>query len=221
MILEVLTMVEFKGDNALAVWREILAHVRDTGEKFTDRRKRTCYEVLNLTATIEDPDTVFRPLDILNKFHKWVYPDLEQIRDSMLSKGEEEYYYNYGRRIFDLRGLNQLNDYVIPLLKKTPTSKRAILDLYDAYRDSSLIKKETSGMVMMNFNIRDGKLYSTLVIRSNDMFHGWPANLLQAFYLTEYVAKELNYPIGAVSTHSISAHIFKEQLDDVGKVVGV
>jgi thymidylate synthase len=213
-------MVEFKGENALEVWRQLLAHIRDNGEEFGDRRKRKCYETLNLTATITDVKTIVRPLEILNKFHKWVYPELEQIKDSVLTEGEEEYYYNFGRRVFDLRGLNQLKDYIIPLLKKTPTSKRAIIDFYDAYKDSSLIKKETSGLIAMNFNIRNGKLYSTLMIRSNDMFHGWPANVLQAFYLTEHVAKELNYPIGAVSTHSISAHLFGEQLNDVRKVVG-
>ena len=111
-------------------------------------------------------------------------------------------------------------DYVIPLLKKTPTSKRAVVILLTPQKDILPLRREMPGLVMVNFNIRDGKLHTTLVLRSNDMFHGWPCNILQAYYLAEYVAKELNYPVGTLTTISVSAHIFGEQLQDILKVVG-
>lgn len=213
-------MVEIKGKTAEQVWKKLLEHVILEGLEFTDRKGRVCKEAMNVVTVIENPENVSKPMEILNGFQKWVYPPIDEIKDSILGKKDAQgYYYHYGARAFDFNGINQIDDYVIPLLKKTPTTKRAITVFYDPNKDTLPIKKETPGMVMVNFNIRNKKLHTTIVIRSNDIFYGWPANVIQAYCLADYIGKELNVEVGTISTVSISAHIFEDQIEDIKKVV--
>jgi thymidylate synthase len=213
-------MVEIKGKTATEVWKKILVTIMKEGESFKDRRDRICKEAVNVSATIQTMDGIIKPIETLNKFNKWVYPSPDQIKQSIIYKGESsEYYYNYGKRAFFIDRVNQIDDYLIPLLKKDPRSKRGIVVFYSPKRDTLPLRKETPAVVMINFNIRNNKLCSTMVIRSNDMFHGWPGNVAQAYFLTKYVADELNYPIGSISTFSISAHIFEEQFEDIKKII--
>ena len=214
--------MEIRAKTALEVWRKILDKVVEEGGEFEDRKDRLCKEYLNLVAVIETPEGILRPIEILNKFNKWLYPSPEQIKASILGKDPNvsEYYYNYGQRAFDFKGMDQINDYIIPLLRKNPTSKRAVVIIGDPLKDAFIKRKEIPGLSMMNFNIRDGKIHATMVIRSNDMFYGWPGNVAQAYYIAEYLSKELNYPIGTITTVSVSAHIFGNQFQDIYKVIG-
>jgi len=217
----ILKKMEIKGKTSLEVWQDVLSYILNNGVEFTDREERTCKEVLNVTATISEMDGITKPIEMLNKFNKWTYPSPDLIRESILGKEDSsEYYYNYGERMTNFNGINQIDDYIIPLLKKNPSSRRAIILFYNPLQDTFLFKKETPGLIMINFNIREGKIHTTMVIRSNDLFHGWPGNIAQAYFLTNYLSNEVNYPIGTITLHSISAHIFKEQFEDIKKVIG-
>jgi len=212
--------MEIVEKNAEKAWKKVLKYVLEEGTEFTDRRNRLCKEVLNIKITLQTAEDITKPLEILNSFGKWVYPSLEELKNSILGKKEiPGYYYNYGSRAFNYNGLNQVDDYIIPLLKKDPSSKRGILVFYGPEKDTLPLRKETPGMVMMNFNIRKGKLHVTIVIRSNDLFYGWPANIIQTYFLADYVSKELNVPLGEMTTISISAHIFEDQFEDIRKVL--
>src|SRR3989344_934013 len=213
--------MEIKEKTAEKTWKSILKHVLENGTEFIDGKNRLCKEALNIVATIEDTKDITKPIEILSSFKKWVYPSLEELKSSILEKEDSPgYYYHYGSRAFNYSGINQINDYILPLLKKDPTSKRGIVVFYGPEKDTLPLKKETPGMVMVNFNIRDKKLFTTIIIRSNDLFFGWPGNMVQIRYLAEYVGKELNVPVGPITTISISAHIFEKQFEDIKKVIG-
>lgn len=215
--------MEFKGKDAAKVWKEMLRYVMENGREFVNKKKKICKEELNVITTIEDCSTIQKPMEILNSFNKWVYPPIGEIKRSILDKKDiPGYYYNYGARAFNFngKGLNQIDDYLIPLLKENPASKRGIVMFYGAEKDTLPLKKETPAVVMTNFNIRDKKLHTTVVIRSNELFFGWPSNIVQTFFLADYVSKELNVPLGSLNTIAISAHIFEDQFEDIKKVIG-
>jgi len=214
-------MAEIKAKTASEAWKKMLKFIMSEGDSYKDGRDKICKETINLIVTVENMAGILAPLDSLSKSSKWVYPSAEEIKKSILYKdNSSEYYYNYGKRAFYMDRINQIDDYVIPLLKKSPMSKRAIVIFFAAKRDTLPLRKEIPGVIMIDFVIRNNKLCSTMVIRSNDMFYGWPANIAQAYFLTKYVADELNYPIGTITTFSNSAHIFEEQFDDIKKIVG-
>lgn len=213
-------MTEIIGKTAEEVWKKALKHVIENGSDYRDKNMRGCREWLNLVLRIEGVDKIEKPIEILNSFGKWVYPPMEEIKAFIMSKKKVPgYYYNYGARAFNFNALNQIEEYVIPLLKKYPVSKRAVVLFYKPDDDSYLDRKETPGMIMMNFNLRKGKLHATTIIRSNDLFYGWPGNICQTFILAEYVGKAVGCGIGTINTISVSAHIFDDQFDDIRRVL--
>jgi thymidylate synthase len=206
--------------NADTAWKKILKAVLENGTDFKDRDNRICREVLNATITIKDTSSITKPIEIINSFNKWVYPPLEELETVSLSRKEiPGYYYNYGARAFNLDGVNQIDDYVVPLLKNDNTSRRATVVFYDPRKDSQPFKRDIPGMIMMNFNVRNNKLDVTTLVRSNDLFFGWPANIYQTSILQAYVAKAIGSKLGSITTKSISAHIFDDQFDYIMKII--
>jgi len=63
---------------------------------------------------------------------------------------------------------------------------------------------------MMDFNLRDDKLHATAVIRSNNMFFGWPGNILQTRTLQDYICKKLGCQPGRIATNlSLSSFLWR------------
>lgn len=74
-------------------------------------------------------------------------------------------------------------------------------------------------MIVADFKVRDNKLNVTAVIRSNDLFFGFPANVYQIYILQEYVRKRLGIDTGDITFFSNSAHIFEDNFEDILKVI--
>lgn len=206
----------------LDAWKEALKLVLKEGKDFKDENNRICREVFNLIIRVERPDVnIDYPIRILNRFREWKYPPLEEIASVMLStKLALDYSYSYGPRMFNFQNkINQVNDFIIPLLKQNPTSRRAILTLFDPVEDSNIMKRDIPGLISIDFKLRDNKLNMTSVIRSNDMFFGWPANVYQMYVLQDYVRKKLGCNFGFIDTFSTSAHTFRDQFEYIKKIL--
>src|SRR3989338_9107152 len=137
----------------------------------------------------------------------------------MLSREQpESYEYSYGPRIFNYRGVNQINDFIIPLLKKDHSSRRAVITLFDPSTDSNLLSKNIPSLLYIYFKIKENRLTLTCSIRSNDLFIGWPGNIYQIIMLQKHVAELLGAKIGELTTISCSAHIFHEHFEMIEKI---
>ncbi|MGV8141947.1 MAG: thymidylate synthase [Candidatus Woesearchaeota archaeon] len=202
-------------------WKKALRRVIDEGEDFIDTDKRQCREILNLVIAIENPEKDYEKLiDALKKF-EWVYPTTEELSSIILNKENLAMYeFSYGPRIFNFLGKkDQVHDFIIPLLKNDPNSRRAIISLFNPQTDSDVLNKNIPSLMLIHFKIKGDKLNCTCVIRSNDIFIGWPGNIYQIYLLQKYVAEKLNVKTGMLSTISCSAHIFHEHFDNVKKVI--
>ncbi len=203
-------------------WKTALTHVLKHGTDFTDENKRTCREILNLTIEIDHPEIdATRPITVLNTFQKWDYPSFDDIARTVLDSNlSPEYSYSYGPRLFAYQQKkNQINDFIIPLLKNNQNSRRAVLTLWDPIEDSNPLKRDMPGIVAIDFKLRNNKLNMTVVIRSNDMLFGWPANIYQTHVLQQYVAERIGCQTGSITTFSTSAHIFQDQLPYIKKIL--
>ena len=207
---------------AMEVWKLALKKIMENGVDFIDQDGRKCRQLINLTITIEDPENnLTEPIEWLTSFKTWRYPKLEEIADIMLTdKASLDYSYCYGSRIFNYRNtIDQVNDYIIPLLKKFPTSRRAIVGLLDPLQDSHITKSELPGLINLDFKMIDNKLHLTAILRSNYLFFGWPANIYQLFVLQDYVRNKLDCKLGSLAIFSVSAHLFEDQFELVEKLV--
>jgi thymidylate synthase len=209
-------------ETAFHAWQKALQHIIDHGHRYKDVRGRVCIEVSNLHISVKDPTKQLTlPIEHLQNIQEWVYPSLTEIAEIILAKQQGYTYgYAYGARLFSYGGtLNQINDYIIPLLKQDPTSRRAIVSLYDPHKDAQPGAENVPGMVVLDFKIRDGRLQIIAFIRSNDMFIGWPANIYQLFVLQEYVSARLDVAAGSLTTFSTSAHLFEDHINRIKQLL--
>jgi thymidylate synthase len=210
-----------KEDTCIEAWKNSLKHVVANGIKFKDRDNKECSEVLNMIIEIEHPEKDHdRIIDELKQFD-WIYPTNEELSAIMFSKEELAIYeYSYGPRIFNFLGKkDQINDYVIPLLKQDPDTRRAVISLFNPYTDSDFNNTNVPSLMFIHFKIRNDKLNITCFIRSNDLFIGWPGNIYQLYSLQKYVADALNIKTGSLSTISCSAHVFSEQMEYIERII--
>jgi thymidylate synthase len=62
---------------------------------------------------------------------------------------------------------------------------------------------------LVDFKIRDGKLNTTGLWRSHDIYGAWFPNAVGLSNLANYVAGEVGAEVGTLTIHSISAHIYE------------
>lgn len=214
--------MEIEAPTAMDAWKLALAHIMERGEDFRDDDLRTCREVLNLSVKVEHPEVGNdEPMEVVRKIDKWVYPSKDEMAGIVFNQLELPLYdYTYGSRIFGYQGkLDQVNGFIIPLLKKNLSSRRASIITIDPLRDLDVNNRNIPGLISLHFKVYERRLMVTSVIRSNDFFIGWPANFYQLATLQKYIADELGLQQGALTTYSISAHVFMEYSEDIDKVL--
>lgn len=203
-------------------WLQLLEQIRQTGELYTDQDGRECKEVLNSLLSIENPADTLTIVRHMQRQSEWVYPSAEELRSIILGSATHgTHEYSYVARLFGK--INQIDDFVIPLLRTKPESRRAAIVLYQADTDSKVTAKHVPGLLSVTFRLQQKKLELTCHVRSNDVFIGFPANAYQLRCLQEYVAEKLGVKTGALHVFSSSAHYFpeyEEQYALVTKAIG-
>lgn len=118
----------------------------------------------------------------------------------------------YGPRIHKMRGsINQLEN-VTRLLKENPTSKRAVIQLYDA-EDISVHHKEIPCTTALQFVAREGRLNMSTTMRSNDAYIGLPHDVFCFTMLQEMMARRLKLDLGDYIHYSTSMHVYDDSID--------
>lgn len=89
-------------------------------------------------------------------------------------------------------------DIIIELLKKDPTDRRIVLQMWDPHTDLAQKGKDFPCNTQIMFRVAlDGKLDMTVINRSNDMIWGaYGANAVHMSMLQEYVASSIGIPVG-------------------------
>jgi thymidylate synthase (methanogen type) len=214
--------MEIIKESTTGAWKAAIRLISDEGREVVDHDNRTSKELLNLTITITNPvKDVTEPINLMRELKKWVYPDPEELEGVIFqNESSSVYYYTYGARLFNYADTkNQIDDYIIPLLKQDRNSRRAISLVYHPLSDSVPNIKESPGLISIYFKIVDGKLTASTLLRSNDMFIGWPANIYQVYLLQKYVADRIGVETGMITTISHSAHVFEEYNEEISEIL--
>lgn len=125
---------------------------------------------------------------------------------------------SYGARMFNASpGLDQI-EAVIKRLKEDPSTRRAAVSIYhpiDAIRPS----KDIPCTFGIFYHIRDNKLISTVVMRSNNAFILLPYNIFEFSLLAEIIAKEVGVEMGSMYYNALSMHIYEDNYKISQKIV--
>ncbi|MFP4568373.1 MAG: thymidylate synthase [Candidatus Woesearchaeota archaeon] len=215
--------MEITKTNAKDLWMNAINTIEEKGRDFNDNDNRVCREINNLTLTIKNVDEakIDEPIKTMINSKNWIYPTKEELSSIMFKEYSAPIYeYTYGGRIFNFNNeIDQINTFILPLLKKDPNTRRAILVFYNPKEDSKPENKNTPGIIYIQFRIINNKLNLTSHIRSNDLFFGWPANLYQIYCLMQHITNRLEIQNGNITTFSNSGHIFLDDIQNMKEIL--
>lgn len=188
-------------------WLQILNTILKFGkisETHYDERQK---EVLNLISVVEaeDPKNWHIPEFLpCNKEHIESY--IPKVLTDYKSPGTT---YTYGSRMRSWFGKDQIKE-AIEKLRREPISRAVVISLWDPARDLTIGGSPCINHIWLR--IRDGKLYMTATIRSNDMFEGWPENAFALRALQEHIREAVDpqLGLGELVINSQSAHLYED-----------
>lgn len=95
-------------------------------------------------------------------------------------------------------------------LKEDPTSRRAVVAIWDAEKDLHIPSRDIPCNTHLYFKIdHNGHLRMTVCNRSNDIVWGlYGANVVHWSMVMEYVAASIGVPVGSMTTVSDSFHAY-------------
>lgn len=118
---------------------------------------------------------------------------------------------NYGYCLMHKFGFNQIEQALIQL-RDNPNSRQVVLHIKEA---RNLIDSPTNDLnctVCLQLFIRDGKLYMTTYMRSNDLWMGFPYDVFQFTCLQTLLAMELDVELGTYTHVAGSLHLYERDL---------
>lgn len=122
----------------------------------------------------------------------------------------------YGPRLFNQRGQNQIQN-VTRLLRTNPSSRRAVIQLFDAQDLEKLDRKEIPCTCTLQFFIRNNKLHMVTTMRSNDVYLGLPHDIFTFTMIQELLARDLGINLGSYSHFIGSLHLYDKNFKDAKK----
>lgn len=204
------------GETVAEAWVKILDFLLKFGVLSNTQYQSMQQEHLDLVSVIEreDPNDLFIP--------EWFPFDRERfakylptVVDTLPVPEGVSYYYSDRMRV---RWGDQIAA-VMEKLRKSPDTRQATVTLWDPTED--LATKDPPCLNKLWFRIQEKKLFLSAVIRSNDMFRGYPGNALALRVLQEMVRKGVDetLELGHLVITSESAHIYDESWEAAGDVV--
>jgi thymidylate synthase len=119
----------------------------------------------------------------------------------------------YGFRWRKHFGFDQL-ERLVAMIKSEPTTRRAVLQIYDPWSDTIPLSKPQSRDIPCNtsvyFSVSGGALDMTVCNRSNDVIWGaYGANAVHFSMLQEFMAAMVGYEVGIYRQFSNNFHIYE------------
>jgi len=108
-------------------------------------------------------------------------------------------------------------DYIYQLLKREPTSRRAVISIYNQKDQNENLTFDVPSTVSLQFLLRKNKLNLICNMRSNDFWNGLPFDVGIFGFLQEVMASWLKVTLGTYTHFVGSAHIYLKDLQKVKK----
>jgi thymidylate synthase len=192
-------------------WEALVKRVMKNGSEIKDERGSLTMEIRNTVVMVK------KPLELeIPKGYFWSGEKLEIYAKQFLSDDQQGFIYTYGNRLRKhFQGIDQIN-VAINRLKNCNESRRAISVTWDPPTDTR--EEEVPCMILVDFKIREGKLHTTGLWRSHDIYGAWFPNAVGLTRLAQYVAGEVGVEVGTLTIHSISAHIYQVNFEEALRV---
>lgn len=195
-------------------WLQLLDLIMKFGEEKQTEYGNKQKEILNLQCVIEGDDAS------IPEFLPFKQKDFDEYKGKVLTAEKpENVVYTYGSRLHAWPGSTAINQvqHAINYLKKTPFTRRAVAVTWHVEKD--IADKNPPCLTEIIWSVSHGKLQQTCLVRSHDMFEGWPLNLFGWRELHKKVSHETGLPLGSMIVLSTSAHIYDTKWEEAKKTL--
>ncbi|MBT5320645.1 MAG: thymidylate synthase, partial [Chloroflexi bacterium] len=124
----------------------------------------------------------------------------------------------YGPRLFNWRGLDQVNT-VTDILRGKRDSRQAVIQLFEP-NDITAPHKDVPCTCTLQFMNRQGRLDLITYMRSNDAFLGLPHDVFSFTMLQEIVARSLSVDLGTYKHIVGSFHLYDRHVPKAEEFLG-
>lgn len=120
----------------------------------------------------------------------------------------------YGARLIKQRNELDKSQFglVYDKLKADPSSRQAVMVIWDPWRDHKFTK-DVPCTVNFMFTIRQNKLNMTTIMRSNDIIWGATYDVFSFTMFQEFLARKLGVGVGTYTHLANSFHVYKRHYD--------
>lgn len=171
-------------------------------------------ELFNIAVVVEDEDPLnpkmFPYLQVSKK-------DIKKYQSNIMSGNRGDEIYTYGERFWNYKGINQVDEVIVPFLKKYPTDRAALAVTFDMAFDHK--SSRAPCMCLVQATTLGNKLNLTAYFRSHAIFSGWALNAFGLRRLQYYIAGKLFREIGTLTIFSNCAHIYDNEWSTAKKIV--
>jgi len=147
----------------------------------------------------------------------WLEAYLPRAKD--FSDDGETWRGGYGPRLRNWNGQVDQLAHVVELLRDDPTTRRAVMNIYDPAQDSQP-GKDIPCNNWLHFIARDGVLQLFVATRSNDLMWGWSGiNSFEWSVLLNIVAGLTGLQAGSVTYNISSLHLYERHYKKARRIV--
>jgi thymidylate synthase len=218
-----MSITHFMGETLDDLMRDVLIEIQKSGDQIEPTKglareiRGVVLELANPRARLSRTETRGKPYSCLGElcwylaktnrlpFISYYIPAYRQYADG------DEIFGGYGTRLFEWRGLNQIEN-VIELLRKKPQSRQAVLQLFDCH-DLVGDHKDVPCTCTLQLMLRGGQLHLFANMRSNDVFWGLPHDVFCFTMLQELIARTLRVELGTYKHAVGSLHLYDKSRD--------
>lgn len=131
-----------------------------------------------------------------------------------IGTGYSHQWRNFGGDVGKSNGVDQVSD-MLESMKTNPTSRRHLVSAWNPQQLDGTPLPPCHIMQMYTIDTKNNKLHSSFVMRSSDLYHGLPYNIMGYAWLNVLFSKYLGLEPGTLTYFGHNAHIYNHQVDVV------
>jgi thymidylate synthase len=220
-------MLSVTGDSLDEILHEVYTKLIDEGVKISGPAKGPNREVIGVTIELADPRARLsrsysrgRAFSAVGELAWYLAgsDDVQFIHHYLRSQPYKDLDVDgvlrgaYGPRLMG-DGIDNQIERIIEMLRTKPTSRQAVIQLFDR-RDLTDKIGDLPCTCVLQFFVREGNLEALVYMRSNDAYLGLPHDLFCFTMLQELIARALQVGLGRYIHMVGSLHLYDKHLAD-------
>lgn len=201
------------------IYRQLCGKISVQGQEAAGTKEmlNSGFTLLDITDNIATVRTGYSLLYMLGEL-TWYFTGREDVEFISKCIGDDGVTNRsaYGAIVFNRYGFDQVAQ-VIDTLKRDPYSRSAVIN-FNVPNPERFETKDEICTIALVFELREGKLDCTGIMRSNDVWLGTPYDVVFFTELQKHIANELGVGYGKYTHFAVSLHAYEKDIDRVREV---